>query len=149
MIAGFPGETDEDHAATLAFIEALPFTYLHVFSYSKRPGTSAAALLHHVPGAVLKRRARKLRALGERKAVAFRQSQTGRELRVLTLRQDENEPSTTPALSSHYLKLRVDGAWPPNQWLDVRAVNSKNDCLLAEVLGSGECYDSKMTCASA
>jgi hypothetical protein len=45
--------------------------------------------------------------------------------------------------------LRVDRAWPPNQWLDVRAVNSKNDCLLAEVLGSGERYDSKMTCASA
>jgi threonylcarbamoyladenosine tRNA methylthiotransferase MtaB len=149
VIAGFPGETDEDHAATLAFIEALPFTYLHVFSYSKRPGTSAAILPHHVPGAVIKRRARELRALGERKAVAFRQSQAGRELRVLTLRQDENERATTPALSSHYLKLRVDGAWPPNQWLDVRAVNAKNDCLLAEVLGSGECYDSKMTCASA
>src|SRR5262249_39686134 len=51
VIAGFPGETDQDHAATLAFVEALPFTYLHVFSYSKRPGTKAAALQNQVPGA--------------------------------------------------------------------------------------------------
>jgi threonylcarbamoyladenosine tRNA methylthiotransferase MtaB len=149
VIAGFPGETDEDHVATLAFITALPFTYLHVFSYSKRPGTEAAFLPNHVPGAVIKRRARDLRTLGERKAAAFRQSQIGRELRVLTLGQDENERSTTPALSSHYLKFRVNHAWPPNQWLDVRVVNAKNDCLFAEVLGSGERYDSKMTCASA
>src|SRR5205809_7755291 len=56
-IAGFPGETAEDHAATLAFIEALSFTYLHVFSYSTRPGTKAAALANHLPGAVIKRRA--------------------------------------------------------------------------------------------
>src|SRR5438132_168587 len=68
-IAGFPGETEEDHAATLAFIESLSFTYLHVFSYSKRPGTKAAALANHLPGAVIKRRARELRALGERKEI--------------------------------------------------------------------------------
>ena len=149
VIAGFPGETDDEHAATLAFIEALPFTYLHVFSYSERPGTKAASLPNQVPGAIIKRRARELRSLGERKAAAFRQSQVGRELRVLTLRQDENERATTPALSSHYLKLQVDGAWPANQWLDVRAVNAERDCLFAEVLGRVERYDSKMTCASA
>ena len=40
----FPGESDEDHSTTLAFIESLPLTYLHVFSFSKRPGTQAAAL---------------------------------------------------------------------------------------------------------
>ena len=43
VIAGFPGETEDDHAATMAFIERLPFTYLHVFSFSKRPGTRAAS----------------------------------------------------------------------------------------------------------
>src|SRR6266566_3510947 len=50
VITGFPGETEDDHAATLAFIESRPFTYLHVFSYSKRPGTRAASLPNHVPG---------------------------------------------------------------------------------------------------
>ena len=41
VIAGFPAETESDHAATLSFIDRLPFTYLHVFSYSPRPGTKA------------------------------------------------------------------------------------------------------------
>jgi threonylcarbamoyladenosine tRNA methylthiotransferase MtaB len=58
VIAGFPGETQADHAATLSFIDSLPFTYLHVFSYSKRPGTTAARLPNQVPGATIKRRAR-------------------------------------------------------------------------------------------
>src|SRR6266568_2162410 len=113
VITGFPGESEDDHAATLAFIERLPFTYLHVFSFSKRPGTKAAALSNEVPGGVIKRRARELRALGESKAAAFRRSQVGRTLRVLTLRREHPaeglEMDTTPALSSNYLKLRLSG----------------------------------------
>lgn len=120
VIAGFPGETEAEHAATVAFIEALPFTYLHVFSYSKRPGTKAASLPGHVPGAVIKRRSRELRALSERKAAAFRQSQVGRHLRVLTLRNvDESGVGTTPALSSNYQKVRVNGSHPANNCIDV------------------------------
>ncbi len=49
VIAGFPGETDDEHRATLAFIESLPLTYLHVFSFSKRPGTAAANLRKKFP----------------------------------------------------------------------------------------------------
>jgi len=121
VIAGFPGETDDDHASTLAFIEALPFTYLHVFSYSKRPGTKAAFLPSHVPGSLIKRRARELRALSERKTVAFRQSQMGRNLRVLTLHPPaECASAQTPALSTNYLHLLVHGVFPANQWLDAK-----------------------------
>jgi len=121
VITGFPGESEDDHAATLAFIERLPFTYLHVFSFSKRPGTKAAALSNEVPGAVIKRRARELRALGESKAAAFRQSQMGRTLRVLTLRPgDDSGSGATPALSTNYLKLSVPGNHPPNLWFDVQ-----------------------------
>lgn len=135
VIAGFPGEADDDHAATLAFIEALPFTYLHVFSYSKRPGTKAASLSNHVPGAVIKRRARELRALGDRKAAAFRQSQMGRELRVLTLHPSEDPASAhTPALSTNYLRLLVDGAFPANQWMDVRPSSVEGSSLLGKAL---------------
>ena len=120
VITGFPGESENDHAATMAFIERLPFTYLHVFSFSKRPGTKAAALTNEVPGATIKRRARELRALSESKAVAFRHSQIGRTLRVLTLRPDDNLTSdTTPALSSNYLKVHVNGNHLANNWFDV------------------------------
>src|SRR6201998_2521406 len=71
VIAGFPGETEADHAATLAFIEALPFTYLHVFSFSPRPGTQDALLSGQLPGQTIKTRARELRALADSKSAAF------------------------------------------------------------------------------
>ena len=132
VITGFPGETEEDYAATVAFIERLPFTYLHVFSFSKRPGTKAANLSNEVPAAVIKRRARELRAFGECKAVAFRHSQIGRTLRVLTLHPSGELPGRqTPALSSNYLRVFVDGVFPANQWLDVRV----GSCLKTYLVG--------------
>jgi threonylcarbamoyladenosine tRNA methylthiotransferase MtaB len=120
VITGFPGEREEDHATTLRFIAERPFTYLHVFSYSSRPGTKAASLPGHVSGHIVKRRARELRALAEEKAEAFRQSQIGRRLRVLTLRRGaKDDPSRTPALSENYLTMLVPEVMPPNEWLDV------------------------------
>jgi threonylcarbamoyladenosine tRNA methylthiotransferase MtaB len=131
VIAGFPGESDADHAATLAFIASLPFTYLHVFSYSSRPGTKAAALPNQVPGQVIKCRAQELRALGDAKAAAFRQSQIGRTLRVLTLRCDDDaDSSSTPALSSNYLRIRVPGLCPPNQWHEVQISTEEGNYLV-------------------
>ena len=136
VIAGFPGETDADHAATLAFIERLPFTYLHVFSYSSRPGTKAASLPNHVAGNIIKRRARELRALGEHKSAAFRRSQLGRTLRVLTLRRDDSAEGraadTTPALSTNFLKVSVSGAYPPNLWLDVLIASEDGNCVAGD-----------------
>jgi len=135
VITGFPGETEAEHTATLAFIERLPFTYLHVFSFSKRPGTKAATLSNEVPPAIIKRRARELRALGEAKASAFRQSQFGRTLRVLTLRADEASPSnTTPALSSNYLKVRLEGNHPANLWRDAMISGEIENSLAGNLL---------------
>jgi threonylcarbamoyladenosine tRNA methylthiotransferase MtaB len=120
VIAAFPGETEDDHAATMNFIASRPFTYLHVFSYSSRPGTRAAALPNHVPPPVIKRRARELRALSESKAASFHRSQSGRTLSLLTLRHSDSTDSSewTPALSSNFLKLRLAGSWQPNQFVD-------------------------------
>jgi threonylcarbamoyladenosine tRNA methylthiotransferase MtaB len=122
VIAGFPGESDEDHAATVAFIEQRSFTYLPVFSYSSRPGTRAASLPSPVPSNITKQRARQLRALGEAKSAAFHASQSRRPLSALTLRHSGDVPDSTlwtPALSSNYLKLRISGSWPANHFLDV------------------------------
>ncbi len=135
VIAGFPGETEADHAATLAFIERLPFTYLHVFAFSERPGTQAAKLSNQLPATVIKRRARELRALAEAKSAAFRRMQLGSTLRVLTLRPDEDPAAdSTPALSSNYLRVRVPGKRPANNWVDVRVLNEEGYCLLSEVM---------------
>ena len=129
VISGFPGETEEDHAATMSFIERLPFTYLHVFSFSKRPGTRAAAMPNEVPALTIRRRARELRALGERKAAAFHRTQVDRSLEVLTLRHTSlaattpaTNPSWTPAISSNYLQVRLSGEWPANQMIRARMV---------------------------
>ena len=97
---------EDDHAASMNFIASRPFTYLHVFSYSMRPGTRAANLPGQLPGATIKRRARELRALGEKKSAAFHRSQSGRTLSLLTLRHSDSTEFSdwTPALSSNFLK---------------------------------------------
>ena len=125
LIAGFPGETEEDHQATLSLIERLPLTYLHVFSFSSRPGTAAADLRDQVSEQVIARRARELRALGDKIKAAFQAAQTGRTMRVLTLNRNGNNASGpwTRALSSNYLDVRVPGVWPANQFLDVRTTD--------------------------
>jgi threonylcarbamoyladenosine tRNA methylthiotransferase MtaB len=132
VIAGFPGETKEDHYATLALIERLPLSYLHVFSFSPRPGTPAAELQDHVLASEIARRAKDLRALGEEKKSAFRAAQAGRKLRVLTLNRDGEDCAGpwTRALSGNYADVRVAGKWPANQFLDVQ-VSGENDGHLA------------------
>jgi threonylcarbamoyladenosine tRNA methylthiotransferase MtaB len=137
LITGFPGETEEEHSETLRFIEERAFTYLHVFSYSSRPGTRAASLPGHVTGAVIKRRARELRALGESKSAEFRQSQVGRTLRVLTLhRNPKDDPAETPALSENYLSVMIPQVLPHNQWLTVSVAQAHGKNLIVLPLQS-------------
>jgi threonylcarbamoyladenosine tRNA methylthiotransferase MtaB len=78
IIAGFPDESDADHRATVALVDALPFTYLHVFPFSSRPGAAATRLPGHHPPGVVDGRARELRQLGEAKARAHRAARLGR-----------------------------------------------------------------------
>ncbi|HWF39985.1 MAG TPA: tRNA (N(6)-L-threonylcarbamoyladenosine(37)-C(2))-methylthiotransferase MtaB [Candidatus Acidoferrales bacterium] len=114
VIVGFPGETREEFGETLRFIEALPLTYLHVFSFSARPGTKAESLGNAVPHEAIRERARELRALSAAKSAAFRQSQAGKPVRALTLaRGGEN---WTEALTRNYLKVRIAGRIAANNW---------------------------------
>ncbi len=118
VIVGFPGETDEDFRATYKFIAQLPFTYLHVFSFSARPGTEAANFSGEVPLPVIKQRARELRSLSATKSAAFRAAQSGRTMRALTLHRQGAD--WTEALSGNYLKLRIPGLHPANQWIEAQ-----------------------------
>ena len=77
IIAGFPGESATDHAATVALVRDLPFTYLHVFPFSVRPDAPAARLPDAVPAARVRDRAAELRSLGESKAQAYRARRRG------------------------------------------------------------------------
>ena len=115
VIAGFPGETEADHCATLEFISKLPFGYLHVFAYSARPGTQAAQLAGHVAPNVVRQRAKDLRALAEEKRRNFVEGQAGKAVRVLTL--ETAGEGWREAISGNYQRVRVAGQWLRNVWL--------------------------------
>ena len=113
VMTGFPGETDAEFEENRWFIEAMPFTYLHVFTYSERPGTPAAVRDDHVPMPIRKQRNKILRDLAERKNLEFRRSLCGSTLSVVTLDQEH------AALSSNYLKVELTTPRPANQLVDV------------------------------
>ncbi len=118
VMVGFPGETAQDHAASLRFIESLPFTYLHVFPYSARPLTPAAAFSDQINGRVAHDRSREMRLVSEEKRRAFLAAQVGRELSALTL--DDACDGSRIALSTNYLKIILPGSTiAPNTLLDV------------------------------
>jgi len=103
IISGFPGETEHDHALTRALVEELPFTYLHVFPYSPRDGTSAMDLPAPVPQRISGERARDLRELGHLKGAAYRASRAGHAATVTV----EGEGSS--GLTEDYLRVRIAG----------------------------------------
>jgi threonylcarbamoyladenosine tRNA methylthiotransferase MtaB len=111
VMTGFPGETDEEFRQTYDFIERLPFTYLHVFTYSSRPGTPAAGM-PQVPVPVRKERTRILRALGAKKNLAFRRSQKGRTLSAVTL-------DNGTALTTNYLNVELGAKQLPGRLITV------------------------------
>jgi threonylcarbamoyladenosine tRNA methylthiotransferase MtaB len=114
VIVGFPGETRGDFETTRDFISSLPFTYLHVFSFSVRPGTSAAGLGDPVAPAEIRERARSLRELSQKKSAEFREVQGGRSVRALTLARAGDD--WTEGLTGNYLKVRIDGRQSANEW---------------------------------
>ncbi|HEY1218462.1 MAG: tRNA (N(6)-L-threonylcarbamoyladenosine(37)-C(2))-methylthiotransferase MtaB [Bryobacteraceae bacterium] len=114
VMVGFPGETDADFEESRQFIEQLPFTYLHVFTYSERPGTPAAEDPLTVPMAARKERNRVLRELGERKNREFRQRMVGRTLSAVTL----HEPGA--ALTGNYLKVQLASLREANRMADLQ-----------------------------
>jgi threonylcarbamoyladenosine tRNA methylthiotransferase MtaB len=115
VMVGFPGETDELFEESRSFIERLPFTYLHVFTYSSRPGTPSALLPGQVPVHLARQRNRVLRDLAAEKNVEFRRRFLGRTLAVITL--DRGKDQSTEALSDNYLKVAVPGTHARNLWM--------------------------------
>jgi threonylcarbamoyladenosine tRNA methylthiotransferase MtaB len=114
VMTGFPGETEAEFEESRAFIESLPFTYLHVFTYSERPGTPAADSPDPVPAGIRKRRTHALRELGQRKNLEFRRAMIGRTLSVVTIEDGR------VGLSDNYLKVSLARPREPNRIENVR-----------------------------
>ncbi|MGZ4840913.1 MAG: tRNA (N(6)-L-threonylcarbamoyladenosine(37)-C(2))-methylthiotransferase MtaB [Candidatus Angelobacter sp.] len=132
VMVGFPGETDELFEESRSFIENLPFTYLHVFTYSSRPGTPSAAMPDQVPVHVARARNRILRELAAEKNQAFRRHFVGRSLEVITLQAGGD--GWTEALSDNFLKVRIDGRHPGNELTTAEISETIPDGLLGKAI---------------
>lgn len=130
VMVGFPGESDEDFDQTRRMIEELPFTYLHVFTYSSRPGTPAAAMPNQIPVQVARERNRILREVANAKKLAFMRSFVGKTIQAITLNVSDGEH--TEALTDNYLKVRLAGTLPANQWISTRVQSVVDGQLIGE-----------------
>ena len=107
VIAGFPGEREEDFEESVNLIRSLPLTYLHVFPFSPRPGTRANAMANQVPAPERDRRAEVLRELGREKTLAFHERHLGRTVRALIQGQPGRRRGATHGLTGNYLTVFV------------------------------------------
>jgi len=109
IIAGFPGESDAEHRQTIALVDALPFTYLHVFPYSERPGAAAGRLGERVPPGIIRERARELRERGDAKARAHRLRRQGQRADGVVCGRREGK---VEVLTEDYLSVYL----PTHDW---------------------------------
>ena len=113
VMVGFPGETEAEFEQTRAFVERLPFTYLHIFPYSERPGTPAADSAAQVPWQVRKERGRVLQRVAKEKNLEFRRSMQGKVLPAVTLGHGE-------AMTTNYINVELAQPRPPRIAVDLR-----------------------------
>ncbi len=128
VMVGFPGESDNDFEETRQMIEDLPFTYLHVFTYSARPGTPAASMNNQVPVQVARERNRRLRELAAQKKLEFMRSFVGRRVEAITL--STSTEAYTDGLTENYLKLRLAGKHDANRWMNAVVEGAEDGALV-------------------
>lgn len=127
VIVGFPGETEELFMETYNFLNELPITYLHVFTYSERENTEAAAMEGIVPIPERKKRNKMLRILSEKKKMAFYQTQLGKTLPVLW--EHENKDGKMFGFTENYVRVQKD--------FDEASVNQIEFLNLEKILSDG------------
>jgi len=109
-IVGFPGETDDDFAATLDLVDTLPLSYLHVFPYSARRGTEAASWSERVPAPTVAARARRLRSVAAARGLAFRRALVGRLEDVLVLQTRDRVTGDLTGLTGNFVEVTFPGS---------------------------------------
>ncbi len=132
IIVGFPGETEEDFEAGFGFLERSPLAYLHVFSYSARPGTAAASRAQ-VPEDVKRRRSARLRNLAREKWLSFRLNFLGRTFDGIVIKKQAGE---AVVLTGNYINVRVpDCALEPGQEVKVKILAVSPETAAGEIVG--------------
>jgi threonylcarbamoyladenosine tRNA methylthiotransferase MtaB len=121
VIVGFPGETEEQFQHTYEWVESLPFSYLHVFPFSKRNGTPASTFPCQVDEKIIKKRAEKMRQLGKQKKQAFYRRFLHEELNVLVEDRREKETGRWKGLSRNYIPVLLtneNGSTGHSLWIN-------------------------------
>jgi threonylcarbamoyladenosine tRNA methylthiotransferase MtaB len=134
MMSGFPGETESDHRTTLGLIDELPFTYLHVFPFSLRPGTAAVRLGPAVPAAVVDRRSAELREVAARKALSYRARRAGGLADVIVTRGG----ARCEGVSEDFLTVRIAGGVARGTRLRARLTHDGDSLLATPEAASAE-----------
>ena len=132
VIVGYPAEDQEAFVNTCRLVEELPITYLHVFAYSKREGTSACRFGPEVDAGVKRERSRLVRELGRRKSETFRRSLVGATLGVLILRSRADGHPT--GLSGNYVRVALDREASPNTIVAARVTGVTRSGVSAEIV---------------
>ena len=131
VMVGFPGETEEEFASSLAFVKQIGFARAHVFAYSRREGTPAAAETAQVSAAEKSRRSRVMTAVCNETRDAFLQAQIGT---VATLLTEQNDGTATVGYTENYTPVKLHGVVPQNTQIPVRLAAVENGVCLAEIL---------------
>jgi len=135
VMVGFPGETADEYEETHALLEALPLSYLHVFSYSARPGTAAAAMSEQVRPDLRKERSRRLTELSQRKRAAFADGLVGERVEVVVEGEVEPESGRLLGLTDNYVRALVPGDdTVVGRVVTVRLVAASPQGMLAELV---------------
>lgn len=132
VMVGFAGETEAEFEETRRMIEELPFTYLHVFSYSARPGTPASGLSGQIPVRIARERNRILREIASNKRALFMKSLVETSVEAITLRSAGGE--FTEALTENYLKIKISGYFQANRWMKVEVERREGEMLVGRPL---------------
>lgn len=139
VMVGYPGETEKEFEDTLSFVESLPLAYLHVFPYSRRPGTKAFDLGGQVREDVKHHRARLLRELGSEKTLNYRQQFIGREVSVLVENKRDRATGLLRGFSDTYIPVCVINGEDSmiNRIIPVTLESLKGALLAGKVLNHG------------
>ena len=131
LICGFPGESEAEHSETLSFISRCGFSDMHVFPYSRRPGTPADTMPGQLERAVKERRCKEARAIGARMHEEYMSGCLGRSMRVLFERQEQG---FSLGHSDSYQLVKVAGEGLRGQTLEVCIRAMEGDCLFGELV---------------
>lgn len=133
VIVGFPGETDADCADTLEVIKHVKFAKVHMFPYSDRPRTRAALMPNKIPQQIMKERKQQVLRAAEEEAYKLREKFLFRKMIVLTENQDPACPGKIGGHTENFLFVWVQGAYQPNQLIEVQLVANTPAGFIGEV----------------